>query len=90
MPYYVITGAYLQPGEGPVEPYGWNGEANTPELAVEYMQDECHESMETEDEQRENIGDLIYVIDIWEVHADDVAAHERDHHAFVRMRPVQL
>ncbi len=87
MPYFALTGAYLSPGEGPVEPYHWMGEAKDPEQAVATMQLQCREQTHGQD-WRQYTDDLLEIIDIWEIHPDDVELCKVSPQAYVRMRPV--
>ena len=84
MPFFIVSGAYLYPGEGSgsVDPYGWSGEAKDRDDAEKQMQDEARSTNEAEDDE-----DLIEVIDVWEVHPDDVKDRNK-RGTWTRMRPV--
>jgi hypothetical protein len=86
MPFYSITGAYLNPGEGSgsVDAYGWSGEAQDRADAENKMQDQAREDNE---ERIEDDSNLIEVIDVWEIHPDDYREGPADRKLWVRMRP---
>ena len=87
MPFFFVTGAYIDPGEGPVESYHWEGEALNREDAERLMQEECHQQYGSEPDERDD--PLLDVIDVWGIHPDDVEAHVHGPaDAYIRMRLV--